>query len=502
MYCFLRRSGLKIIDVPGDGNCLFHSISLQCLNYSDHLALRRDTCNLIANFKETYTHFLDNSDPSFFTNEIEKLREIGHFNSDIGDLVVSALANLLNRRVFVLTPKFPLNHTIFTPISNQVTGPDIVILLNNDHYSAILPISRKESIIPAPDLYSNTISQQYFLHFKSTPFLHRPDTRPPASPFPHTNPEPSFSNSSTNLSIANNPAPSVSSVAVQSLPSTVCSPVAAPNYIPLPIAEADNQPDVYQINESADKNIHFDTNLVNNYDPSSDDASIIFHLNDKISNDDFLNFLPDNFYIPLNFHCKQLFNQFRKLQNNFILSVLHLTTLLIYHQHNFVPRGLLLHCNPQASLSERFDKTLISFWQSTLHNSSIILIEHLINHYQTHLFRITPKLNTILNELVSNLEPLSYRSVLARLKHYALQCWNSNLKEKNRKLFLDLNTQNNIQFSDTFLSALYLNPNHHLQRFSHNKPFVNSFYSFSKYKDQSYTSTSKPRNRRFLKNSL
>ena len=122
-------------------------------------------------------------------------------------------------------------------------------------------------------------------------------------------------------------------------------------------------------------------NIAFDYDPSTDDPSIVFHLNDRISNNDFLNFLPKNFHIPMSISCSKIFNQFSRLQNKFICSVLHLTTLLIYHQNNFVPRGLILHCNPQALLSENFDQTLLSFWHSTLHDSSILLIEHLINHY-------------------------------------------------------------------------------------------------------------------------
>ena len=250
-------------------------------------------------------------------------------------------------------------------------------------------------------------------------------------------------------------------------------------------------------------NIVFD-DTDNNYDPCTDDPSILISYNKEITDFKFLSFLPRNFHIPLNEECSNLFNEFRKLQDKFILSVLHLSTLLIYHQHNFVPRGLILSCNPQALLTDNFDKTLYFFWKSTLHNSSIVLLEHLINHYLTHLYRITPRINTLLLTLISKLDPLTSICTLARLKKYALRSWRTTIREKNRKLYVDLNTSNDIRFSDTLLSALYQNPNQNMVELSKLLPFrtpsnkLRNTTNISK----NAKSKSRQRNRRFIKNSI
>ena len=68
----------------------------------------------------------------------------------------------------------------------------------------------------------------------------------------------------------------------------------------------------------------------------------------------------------------------------------------------------------------------------------------------------------MLIDLLSDLEPILAQQVIVRLKHYALQTWYKTLKEKNRKLLLDLNIQNETSFSDTFLFALYQSPLRHI----------------------------------------
>ena len=571
MISTLHIQGLKTIDVLRDGNCLFSAVALHSLKYSNNNNLRHDTCQFILHHPDLFQNLFDNSNN--FLSEIHKLQKPGHFNSGIGDLVVTAISKLLGRRVIVLTPHIPLQHTIFYPSNNHLTGPDITILLHNEHYSAIFPTSRQTDIVAAPDLYNNTISTVHFIHFKSTPSNQNAHTAPtsnsistsdlalPATPTMETSSQthavesdpkspPKFKISCQAVSDPAKPttcthfdssvtctrpeqdqayesssshpidgSPIYNSQDVSSFPSsfTWISPTSS-----FLLDTSTSDPEILAsqfpqfISQSTPPNKDTSTAHIiapddinyaqtHTYDPSLDDSSILFHFNDKVSNDDFLDYLPRNFHIPLDKKCSKLFNQFRKLQDKFILSVLHLSTLLIYHQYNFVPRGLILNCNPQALISENFDKTLLLFWKSTLHDSSILLLGHLINHYQTHLLRITPILNNIFKQLLSNLDPLSLRSVLARLKRYALRSWRSTMREKNRKLYLDLNIYNNLKFSDTLLSVLYQNPNHNARQFSKTLPFrtcINHrcLSSNSQIKKKILKRT--PRNRRFIKNSI
>ena len=202
-------------------------------------------------------------------------------------------------------------------------------------------------------------------------------------------------------------------------------------------------------------------------------------------------------FLPLDSHCSLLFNNFRRMQDKFIACLLHLTTLIIYHQNSFIPRGLFINLPPNATTTLDLDSTLQTLWNSTLHNTSLILIEHLINHYMTYIHRLTSSLNSTFLELFSLLDPPLYRSTFSRLQYYAKQTWKNTLIDKNRKLKLDINLENKITFDNTFLHAVFTKPFQHKKEITRSQYF-SSPWNYNKLNNNNLTTVKKKKNRRFI----
>ncbi len=73
----MKNLGLQIIDVEGDGNCLFRAISDQKDGHEDnHDYYRQKTANHIKKNKKKYVFYLD-EDEDPFDEYVEELKEDG-----------------------------------------------------------------------------------------------------------------------------------------------------------------------------------------------------------------------------------------------------------------------------------------------------------------------------------------------------------------------------------------------------------------------------------------
>ena len=545
----LRKAGLKIINVSADGDCIFHAVLIQITSFLCSVSLRQAVCQHIISNQNYYTSFIDCSYTSFEV-QLDALSRPKHWNSDVGDIVALALCNLLNRRLVILTTNSPTRKTTLIPTLSNITHSDIILFLNHSHYSAIVPLSVHSDIIPAPDFSKNTLDSDFPLFLKSVPTLfpardnYNTSEHPPAITLlsppkdlpanPHTHqPRPLYESPTTtsalnaNISnielradirpdiVPNNPLDDLPALPQTSHP---CPQHVAPTtttvinetitYVELgaderpdivPHSQRDDNPTLLQTPHPSPQHVA-PTTTASLYEaistielgsdgrpnPMDDDPAII----------EFKYYYSNN-YLPLDNHCSLLFNNFRKMQNKFIACLLHLSTLVLYHQNSFIPRGLFIHMPPNATTSTDLDSTLLTIWNSTLHNTSMLLIEHLINHYMTYLHRLTPSINKSFLELFSLLDPPTYRSTFKRLEYYAHTFWYNTLKDKNRKLTLDINLENNIIFSDTFLHSLYTNPFKHKMHITNSKNFNSPWYNYNP--DTSiFTGSKKKKNRRFI----
>ena len=495
MRCFefLRRSGLKILEVAADGDCFFHAVLLQLLSYTSVLHLREDLCNHIQLHFDLYKPFLDTADKGFH-NDLIELRRLGKWQNNTADLLVLALANLISRRVVVLSTLSPTQ--VFIPSNNKPDGPDIVLLHNQNHYSALSPIFNDDPSIKAPNLHNKTYSD-IVINFK------------PVKPYSSYNVSHDISNTFT-TDASHTPTPSHKK---NSAYNTIATDA---RHTPTPSFKKNSANNTTTIDANLTSPTSYKKNFTNfdadapmsGLPQQTSPATNSFTAETKVkSKSTPLNCTPGrNFnrneqYLPLPDKCQQMFNNFRRAQNKFILSFLHLSTLLIYHHHQFVPRGLLLHLSPCMTTSSNMDKTLLFLWKSTLKNSSLILMEHIINHLQTQLLQLTPIVNNLLKDILFQLDSSLSQAVICRLRQYAFRTWNKTYKEKNRKLYLDLKIQNETKFSETFLSALYQNP---FKIHTFDKSFIPGLKSKTQTDTFRYdqTSNSKSRNRRFIKRNI
>ena len=104
-------------------------------------------------------------------------------------------------------------------------------------------------------------------------------------------------------------------------------------------------------------------------------------------------------------------------------------------------------------------------------------------------------------ELVSKLDPQTLNSILLRLEKYANRIWVSTLSEKNRKLELDIQSQNFTKFSDIFLSLLYCNPFKHKYDIM-SKQNLHSPYNYNKVLNKSEIVKKQHKPRRFIKHRI
>ena len=89
----LKKMGLRLEDIDGDGNCLFRSISDQLSGHQGyHLTLRAACCDYMVEDKERLQHFLDVDDDLDFDDYVEWARKEGNW---CGYFEIYCLGNLL-----------------------------------------------------------------------------------------------------------------------------------------------------------------------------------------------------------------------------------------------------------------------------------------------------------------------------------------------------------------------------------------------------------------------
>ena len=391
----LKKAGLKVINVSPDEDCIFHAVLLQISTFFCTVSLRQAVCEHMITNRNFYSALIDSSVNSF-DDQMETLRQPAHWNSDAGDIVCLALCNMLCRRIVVLTTRSPTCKTTLTPSLSEITHSDIIIFLNHNHYSAIVPISQTSDIIFAPDLSNNTIDFDFPLYLKSVPVIsstsnsfnspvldttqisRSPSTYHPSiidspttqthHPRPsHYSPTPAENFTTNNAHNNQRPGPTSSYVSTPytvrdiqkddpAIIDCVCSPTTAAIFSPSktkdsqqhtvfnesashtePVLKnftADNTPPGISTVPTKQFYVSLDTKTDERPDltstarsnsPMDDDPAIInFSICNHSSN-----------FLPLDSHCSLLFNNFRRMQDKFIACLLHLTTLIIYHQKQF-----------------------------------------------------------------------------------------------------------------------------------------------------------------------
>lgn len=118
----IRKYGLIISDVPGDGNCLFRSLSDQIFGTdAHHRKLRQEVCEYIEQHSEFFRNFFTTKDGDTLENHLEAMRELGTYGGN-HELVAFANKYNVDIRIYQDTSSETLE-ILGGSLEDQLTGP-------------------------------------------------------------------------------------------------------------------------------------------------------------------------------------------------------------------------------------------------------------------------------------------------------------------------------------------------------------------------------------------
>ncbi|XP_013990819.1 OTU domain-containing protein 3 [Salmo salar] len=130
----LQALGLKLREVPGDGNCLFRALGDQLEGHSrGHLRLRQETVQYMMSHRQDFEPFVEDDVP--FAQHLSNLSQPGTF---AGNDAIVAFARSQQLKVVI--------HQLNTPLweingSEKLVGRELHIAYRyGDHYDSVRPI--------------------------------------------------------------------------------------------------------------------------------------------------------------------------------------------------------------------------------------------------------------------------------------------------------------------------------------------------------------------------
>ena len=102
----IQTKNLRIHKVPADGDCFFKSVLPQIDQDINVELMRKKICDHFKQFKDDYLDYFacdDENKGERFLVEVEKLSIMGAWNTQIGDLLPMAAANIFDREVKVIS---------------------------------------------------------------------------------------------------------------------------------------------------------------------------------------------------------------------------------------------------------------------------------------------------------------------------------------------------------------------------------------------------------------
>jgi hypothetical protein len=132
---------VKCIDVPADGNCLFHSIlAVEPKAAKDVAELRGKVADHLESNGDAYKEWVPNKDVAGCAAQI---REDAHWNFDGMDVVPHVVADLLQRQVHIHTDE-DLAKPLEVINEGKFKNKNKILLdLTDNHYRPIVPMKGK-----------------------------------------------------------------------------------------------------------------------------------------------------------------------------------------------------------------------------------------------------------------------------------------------------------------------------------------------------------------------
>jgi hypothetical protein len=99
----IKDFAMKTVDVASDGNCLFNAvIASDPFIGETHESLRRQTIEMLKQDRTFYEPFMLGR----FSSQMKNLSRDGYWSGEVGDFVIPALADVLQKRIIVHKPRW------------------------------------------------------------------------------------------------------------------------------------------------------------------------------------------------------------------------------------------------------------------------------------------------------------------------------------------------------------------------------------------------------------
>lgn len=132
----LKTRKLRRVPMVPDGNCFYRAVSAAVYGSpKTHKDLRSRLMNHMLEMEETYSTFFES--PKRFRGVLAANKRLGVWNSDLADLVPSAVANMLGvvLEVYSVTDDEDVVRYTF---NDDQGGQKIQLLHENNHYDLLL----------------------------------------------------------------------------------------------------------------------------------------------------------------------------------------------------------------------------------------------------------------------------------------------------------------------------------------------------------------------------
>ena len=134
--------GVRLVPVPGDGNCLYHAVVAQLQGHGERLSveeLRELVEYELLNNRDDYKEFLVGD--GTYKERVSAIVQSGAWATELGDMVPKAIANALERPILVLSVSGEgTAWSPFHPRSGRTASPVYLhVDLERNHYSIVQP---------------------------------------------------------------------------------------------------------------------------------------------------------------------------------------------------------------------------------------------------------------------------------------------------------------------------------------------------------------------------
>ena len=188
----MRANGLEVQKVPADGDCFFHASSIHTEGH-DSTTLRGALCDYVRDNMDEYIHYFPmpneptdaKSFMSFANDSISDMRQMGKWDSVVGDIMPHALANFTGRKVKIISSNQTKGILNINPSNGDAISPCIYLVYfdiqGRQHYDGCkrkvtseLYTTVFDNLFPADAVSSNHDQQE---SLKTTPsYSHQPST--------------------------------------------------------------------------------------------------------------------------------------------------------------------------------------------------------------------------------------------------------------------------------------------------------------------------------------